>query len=552
MQAVKDAVVRDHDVAQSWPTVVKDDVVFHCLEDYRLATIWEPPLVCSVCGLLCRNIINVNIRADNVPSLNFVSLQVSDYFISSHEDFRYGIHVLDGAILDTHGFKDRSTDGVIIQICSECHSSLEKNNMPRLALANHLYRGTPPAEFKDLTWIEEMVCAKYRTTAHITRIYQSSDPAQPKVFHGNVCAHDMNVVSTAAVLPRTPTDINGMLSVVFIGPGKLKPEDLGQLYKIRKQKVWRFLLWLKSHNRLYIDIPLDPAIMDMYPDHGVLPEIEHAFFEDHTTDGAKTFADKTAGFSEHPAEMVQSSPNSDEPFLYIEKMGVSDLESVKLAGCTFTSSALKNLLPMNSQLPDLVLHHSSSTVAEYDNPDLMPGMFPTLFLLGLGGFDNRKRATKLSFEAQANAFLDVPDKCFRSHHSYIFVALNIIQRQTAHLHTHFTVKKSKFDSVARNLTSVSPAVLQSLANHIQAEGKVGTLNSEELRAMNLLKQVNTISARIPGPQASKIFIRNEIRSYFSEFGLPHIYFTFNPSVGNQRIVTHGLSRLHNLPTIYIV
>ena len=165
---------------------------------------------------------------------------------------------------------------------------------------------------------------------------------------------------------------------------------------------------------------------------------------------------------------------------FLENMGVSDPESVKLAGRTFTSSALKNLLPTNSQLPDLVLHHSSSAVPEYDNPDLMPGMFPTLFPLGLSGFDNCKRATKLSFEAQADAFLNMPDKCFHHHHSYIFVALNIIQQRAAHLHTHFTVKKSKFDSVAKNLTSVSPAVLQSLANHIQAEGKVGTLNSEEL------------------------------------------------------------------------
>ena len=58
---------------------------------------------------------------------------------------------------------------------------------------------------------------------------------------------------------------------------------------------------------------------------------------------------------------------------------------------------------------------------------------------------------------------------------------------------------------------------------------MGVLSSDECHALNLLKQVNTISARIPGSQASKIFIRNEIQSYFSEFGLPHIYFTMNPS-----------------------
>ena len=44
-----------------------------------------------------------------------------------------------------------------------------------------------------------------------------------------------------------------------------------------------------------------------------------------------------------------------------------------------------------------------------------------------------------------------------------------------------------------------------------------------------------VSARIPGSQSSKIFTCNEIRSYFSEFGLPHIYFTLNPSVTHNPI-----------------
>jgi hypothetical protein len=132
-------------------------------------------------------------------------------------------------------------------------------------------------------------------------------------------------------------------------------------------------------------------------------------------------------------------------------------------------------------------------------------------------------------------FSILPDRCFCYHHSYIFVALNIIQWRALHLCTHFTVQKSKFDCVAWNLTLVSPTVLDSLAHHLQHEGKLGSLSSEEQNAMNLLKQVNTISARIPGSQASKIFTRNEIRSYFSEFGLSHIYFTFNPSVMHSPI-----------------
>ena len=47
--------------------------------------------------------------------------------------------------------------------------------------------------------------------------------------------------------------------------------------------------------------------------------------------------------------------------------------------------------------------------------------------------------------------------------------------------------------------------------------------------MSLLNHVNTISACIPRSQSAKIYTQNEIRSYFGEFGLPQLYFTFNPS-----------------------
>jgi hypothetical protein len=107
-----------------------------------------------------------------------------------------------------------------MQICNDCHCALMQCRVPRLALANYLYRGKLPDEFCDLTWVEGMVCAKYRNTAHVTHIYGSSDPSQPKIFHGNTCAQEMNVISTASVLPWTPADINGLLSVVFVGSGK--------------------------------------------------------------------------------------------------------------------------------------------------------------------------------------------------------------------------------------------------------------------------------------------------------------------------------------------
>ena len=281
---------------------------------------------------------------------------------------------------------------------------------------------------------------------------------------------------------------------------------------------------------------LDLDIMNTYPDDDLLPDIQHRIFEDNNTNATDTFAEETSSFEHHPVEIAKETnidSHESDPLLLLEKMGVSDPDCSKISGRTSTASALKKLISGPS--PDIVLHRSSEAISEYNNPDLMPGMFPTLFPLGIAGFEHPSRRPKLSFQAHANALLDVPDKSFRHHQSFIFVALNIMQRRLSHLHTHFTVWKSNFESVASKLILLSPDTLTRLAKHLEQEGSLNTLTSDEKQGLSLLNHVNTISARIPGSQAAKIFTRNEIRSYFGEYGLPHLFFTFNPSVTHNPI-----------------
>ena len=64
-------------------------------------------------------------------------------------------------------------------------TSLINYKMPWFALADHFQHGELPHEFQDLTWVEEMTCARYCTTAHVTRLYESSDDKYPFVYHGS-------------------------------------------------------------------------------------------------------------------------------------------------------------------------------------------------------------------------------------------------------------------------------------------------------------------------------------------------------------------------------
>ena len=164
----------------------------------------------------------------------------------------------------------------------------------------------------------------------------------------------MNVNSTANVLPRAPPDVNGLLSIA-----KFKPEYLGKMYRIRKLKVWGFLQWLKTHNKLYNDTTLDAQTMNLYPDDGYLPGIEGTVIHDNQVDAEDMFKEETAGMSEHPAELLNASlgeTHHESSATMIEKSGVTDPECDRIPGRLFTSAALKNFVSDGSELPDLVLH----------------------------------------------------------------------------------------------------------------------------------------------------------------------------------------------------
>lgn len=166
-----------------------------------------------------------------------------------------------------------------------------------------------------------------------------------------------------------------------------------------------------------------------------------------------------------------------------------------MSGHAFTASALCNLFPATKpHLPDLVLHHTEAAVPEYHNMTLFPGLFPTLYLFGLGGFEDSARLTPLSFDCQARYSLNILDRHFHYHETFLFVILNMLQRRCAHLQTSFVVHKPNFDSVARNLTSVSVHVLQCLASRLKHECKLSSLTPKEQNALKLLCQVNTMSA----------------------------------------------------------
>ncbi|KAK0505513.1 hypothetical protein EDD18DRAFT_1043747, partial [Armillaria luteobubalina] len=178
--------------------------------------------------------------------------------------------------------------------------------------------------------------------------------------------------------------------------------------------------------------------------------------------------------------------------------------------------------------PDLTIFHGSAAIREYNNPDLIKGLFPTLFPFGVGGFEEAHRKISVAFKTQANYCLDMDNQCFRYHESFIFVVMNMIQHHQAHLHIHFTVNDADFGKVAADIAGIKAQTLKNVAKHLQEEGCVTDLMADEKKVFTLLSKVKTIASKVTGSEASKMLYHNEILAYCSHFGIPHIFFTANP------------------------
>ena len=161
--AIRVAVdTRQLQISTTWPSVVSEDIVFDCLNNYRRATVWVPPAVCCVCGLERVDVTDVVVDNGAQSSLDFSNLFVKDpHNIADLTGFQYGSPAIDGTVFDTSAMTISETSRVVLKVCVECLSALKRNRIPRLSLANYLYRGKLPSELQDLTWVEEMVCAKY-------------------------------------------------------------------------------------------------------------------------------------------------------------------------------------------------------------------------------------------------------------------------------------------------------------------------------------------------------------------------------------------------------
>jgi hypothetical protein len=543
-------------IVDSWPSLPNEDFILQRCSEYIAATTIKPPAPCVCCGrgFLPTELIEAysfELSENHLPIDHPLRLLCADGALASVFTTSSSIPttILDGLMIyHVYVTLDSEMRNISLSMCKECISSLRSAQLPRFSLKNNLWRGILPPELRDISWIEEKICALFRVTADVARLHNAEqDETMPFRLVGNTCAHPANVPSTASILPRTPADINGHLTVVFVGK-KFDKKKLPPLFRVRRSVIERFLRFLALHNPLYRNVPISDEILSLYPEDDILPGLADAVIVSNPMNPVSTLLQETASFEAHPANVIaepsstlplsktHSTADDDTSPVLIESTGVVDFNGSAISGHSSVANAVYNLLrPRHEgELPDLILPRGKDPIGEYDNPNLLPGMFPTLFPHGSGGLE-ADRPLRISFQEQVNYLLSLHDPVFKHHRLFLFVTLNILKRRKGHLLTSFTVRKPAFSRISRLLATVTAETLESTARYLHKDGDISAMSPVQKEAFECLKQLNIVSANLPGSPGAKLRDRACMRGYFGIFGLPHIYFTFNPAAVHSPI-----------------
>ncbi|KAG8764488.1 hypothetical protein FRC12_008073 [Ceratobasidium sp. 428] len=212
-------------------------------------------------------------------------------------------YLIDGCLLEEEGCR-QTGDRITVNVCQECWDALteETNHPPKFSLANNMWIGPVPWQLLCLTLAEQLLVARVYPRVFIVKLFPrdksrfglNNDQLQ-SALRGNVTSFELNSDAIADMIkgnlmPQRPAILASVLSVTFIGKGKVLNPAALQMFCVRRVMVGDALLWLKNNNQKYYgDIDIQSSRLEELPPNGV-PEvitINIRYEEDDTMIGAE-------------------------------------------------------------------------------------------------------------------------------------------------------------------------------------------------------------------------------------------------------------------------
>ncbi|KAJ7131268.1 hypothetical protein C8R44DRAFT_613323, partial [Mycena epipterygia] len=196
-------------------------------------------------------------------------------------------------------------------------------------------------------------------------------------FKGHVIVYPQRPSAIAATLPPSIEDITTPICVVFVGSRPPSIEWIRANAKplvVRKERVMKALDWLSTHNHLYKDVFIDRAVFDGHGDLVNIPfHVEHIIPSDGIEATTSSYAPAAANFA--------------DPVTF-ESVVVTDV-SGREASHTLRKAAARHLEKPGSNY--LGIAHDPLPANEFNDPELLPMIYPTLFPYGVGGVEDKTR-----------------------------------------------------------------------------------------------------------------------------------------------------------------
>ena len=315
------------------------------------------------------------------------------------------------------------------------------------------------------------------------------------------------------------------MCVIFVGSQPPSREWLLEHAKplvVRPAKIRAALVKLIEINPLYSDVRLNEDVLRSLDPVGLAP-VQIDVHTPSTAEEAQGSHYDDCDTSDIPIE--PSGEDSEEFETLMENVGIANLDMNHVSSNAMKAAALKHLKDGGGYL---AVQHGSQPVSEYDDENLFPLLYPTLFPYGTGGFSKCQK-TKLSFEALGQHYLGLFDKRFQEHYSFMFVFFNMIQQRVASQQTNLRASRVDFNMIASDLVNVSNDAIQAVIDHLSKGDSITAKTPEEATVLKLMRDVQTVSSNIPGSAATRIAMWNEIRGLILRLGLPSFYVTINPA-----------------------
>ncbi|TFK87005.1 hypothetical protein K466DRAFT_459387, partial [Polyporus arcularius HHB13444] len=203
-------------------------------------------------------------------------------------------------------------------------------------------------------------------------------------FKGHIIVYPQRPQDLLKVLPLPVHDIVTPICVIFVGssqPTRKWLEEKAKPLTVRRERILRALLWLQKHNPLYQDVEISYEHLRELPEDGVLPYQIQQVEDSVAADTLVSQYDQSA---------------SVQPFV------VTDVDA-RAPPNELRAAAVRHIKQKGGGF--LKIPHGPTPVNEFYNPDLFPTMYPTLFPYGLGGLEDRARASKLSLKRHVKHLL---------------------------------------------------------------------------------------------------------------------------------------------------